>query len=125
MEAKTQSGPSALDTVKMILALAILIGGIVAYYYYADASVVLRAVGVLVATVAAIAVAMQTTQGREFWQFMQGARVELRKVVWSNRQEVTQTTIAVIIFAIAMGVFFWLLDMVLLWVTKLLTGQGG
>ncbi len=125
MEAKTDSGSSALDTAKLVLALAILIGGIVAYYYYTDVSNLLRFLGVLAATVLAIFVAMQTEMGRNFWQFTQGARVELRKVIWPNRQETVQTTIAVIIFTITMGVFFWMLDSVLLWLTTSLTGRGG
>jgi preprotein translocase SecE subunit len=35
-----------------------------------------------------------------------------------------QTTITVFVFVLVLGVFFWLLDMGLLWITKLLTGQG-
>jgi preprotein translocase subunit SecE len=31
----------------------------------------------------------------------------------------------IIFFVIIMGIFFWLLDMFLVWATKLLTGQGG
>jgi len=68
---------------------------------------------------------MQTAMGREMWQFIQTSRVELRKVVWPSRQDTTQTTLAVIVFVIILGVFFWGLDMGLWWVTKTLTGQGG
>jgi preprotein translocase subunit SecE len=32
--------------------------------------------------------------------------------------------VAVIIFVIIMGLFFWGLDMFLLWATRILTGQG-
>jgi preprotein translocase subunit SecE len=46
-------------------------------------------------------------------------------VVWPTREETIQTTIAVFIFALIMGVFFWLLDLLLLYVTSYLTGQGG
>jgi len=45
--------------------------------------------------------------------------------VWPTREEAMQTTLAVLVFALVMGVFFWLLDMFLLWVTRILTGQGG
>jgi preprotein translocase subunit SecE len=51
--------------------------------------------------------------------------VELRKVVWPTREETIQTTVTVLVFALIMGVFFWLLDMFLLYATRLLTGQGG
>ncbi len=58
-------------------------------------------------------------------RFVQGSRVELRKVVWPTREETIQTTVTVLVFALIMGVFFWLLDMFLLYATRLLTGQGG
>ena len=53
---------------------------------------------------------------------MQGSRVELRKVVWPTREETLQTTLAVLVFALIMGVFFWLLDLSLLALTRRLTG---
>ena len=125
MSTKVETSGSALDIVKLAAAAAILVGGIGAYYYYADASVLLRAIGVLVALIAALGVAAWSSQGQTLWKFIQGSRVELRKVIWPTREEATQTTLAVLVFALVMGVFFWLLDMFLLWVTRLLTGQGG
>jgi preprotein translocase subunit SecE len=124
MTEKTEIGVSTLDTVKLVLAAALLIGGIVAYYYYAQTSALVRGGAVLVATAAAIAVAMQSEPGRMLWRFMQGARVELRKVVWPTRVETRQTTIMVIIFVIIMGVFFWALDLLLLWLTQLITARS-
>jgi preprotein translocase subunit SecE len=70
-------------------------------------------------------VALQPFRGQAFWKFVQGARIELRKVVWPTREETIQTTIAVLIFATIMGVFFAGLDWALLKVTSALTGQGG
>jgi preprotein translocase subunit SecE len=125
MSSKVDSQSSVLDTAKLIVAVAVLLGGIVGYYYYADASVLLRAIGVLVALVVASVVALQTARGQALWKFMQGSRVELRKVVWPTREEAIQTTIAVLVFALVMGVFFWLIDLFLLWCTRFLTGQGG
>ena len=125
MNAQTDTGASALDKVKFLLAIAVLISGIGAYYYYPDMPVVIRAGGVLTSVVIAIVIVMQTAMGRNAWQFIQGSRVELRKVVWPSRQDTTQTTLAVIVFVIIMGVFFWGLDMGLLWVTQTLTGQRG
>ena len=63
--------------------------------------------------------------GREFWQFALAARIELRKVVWPEREETIKTTYVVFIFAIVMGLFFWGLDWVLTWLTRLLSGQSG
>ena len=124
MEANVESKPTIFDTVLLLLSIAILVGGIFAYYYYADVSVLLRTVGVLAAFALAIFVALQSAQGKTLWAFVQGARVELRKVVWPTREEAVQTTIIVLVFAMIMGTFFWLLDTLLLWFTRLITGQG-
>ena len=124
MDTKVENQPTFLDTAKLVLAAAILLAGLAAYYLYPNASVLLRAAGVLVATLAAGFVAFQSMQGQELWKFIQASRLELRKVVWPTREETIQTTIAVFVFALIMGVFFWLLDLLLLYITSYLTGQG-
>jgi preprotein translocase subunit SecE len=68
---------------------------------------------------------MTSGVGGELWRFIQGSRIELRKVVWPNRQETGQTTLVIIFFVVIMGIFFWLLDMFLGWAARMLTGQGG
>ena len=125
METKVEAEPTFVDTAKLALAVAIIGASVVAYYYFPDAPVALRALGVLVALGLAAFVALQSVQGQSIWRFIQGARVELRKVVWPTREETIQTTIAVFVFASIMGVFFWLLDLFLLFVTSRITGQGG
>ena len=125
MDAKVDSKPSILDTVLLLASVAILVGSIFAYYYYANESALLRTFGVLVAFVLAIWVAMQSAQGKTLWGFIQGSRVELRKVVWPTREETIQTTLIVLVFAAIMGTFFWLLDQGLFWFTRFITGQGG
>ena len=115
---------SALDTVKLILAAVVLIGGIYAYYHYEALGVALplRVLMVLGGTGAGIAIAMTSSQGRRLWQFIQGSRVEIRKVVWPTRQETTQTAIAVFVFTLVMSLFFWGLDALLLFITRQFVG---
>ena len=125
MDTKVETQKTVLDTLKLLASGGILLGGLVGYYYYADIPVVVRALGVLIALAIAVVVALQSVQGQALWRFVQGSRVEMRKVVWPTREEAIQTTVAVLIFALIMGVFFWLLDLFLLWFTRLLTGQGG
>jgi len=122
MDNRLETGPTALDTAKLLLASLILLGGIFAYYYYADTSVLLRALGVLVAFLAALGVVMTTYQGQLLNRFIQGSRIELRKVVWPTREETIQTTAIVLVFALLGGVFFWLLDLVLLTIRRWLVG---
>jgi preprotein translocase subunit SecE len=118
-------GPSALDTVKLVAAIAILMGGIAAFYVLSTYPLAVRWLIVLAALGGGIVVALQSAQGRAFAQFVQGSRVELRKIVWPTRQETLQTTLVVFVAILVMGVFFWILDWVLGSVTRALTGQGG
>jgi len=76
----------------------------------------------LAAAGAAVAIALKTERGAETLEFMQGARTELRKVVWPTRAETTQTTLIVIAMVVIMGLLLWLLDVLLLWLVRLITG---
>ncbi len=125
MDTKADAGIAAFDTLKLLVAGSILLGGIFGYYYYSDVSVLIRAIGVLLAFALGVVVALKSTRGQAFVRFVQGARLELRKVVWPTREETIQTSVTVLVFTLIMAVFFWLLDIFLLWITRLLTGQGG
>jgi preprotein translocase subunit SecE len=125
MDTKVEESPTFVDTAKLMLAVGIVVASLFAYYYFPESSQLLRSLGVLIALGLAAFVALQSFQGQSFWKFLQAARVELRKVVWPTREETIQTTIAVLVFALIMGVFFWLLDLFLLFVTSKITGQGG
>ena len=56
--------------------------------------------------------------------FGREARMEVRKVVWPSRQETVQTTFMVIVAVIIIGIFLWLIDMLLAEAIQLLTGTG-
>jgi preprotein translocase subunit SecE len=117
----SQSG--VLDTVKLVMAAAVIIGGLYSYYYYEfELALPLRVLIVLGGTGIGITIGMMSTQGQRLWHFIQGSRVEIRKVVWPTKQETTQTAIAVFVFTLIMAVFFWLLDSGLLWLTRTLVG---
>jgi preprotein translocase subunit SecE len=124
-QAQTSNGPNALDTVKLLAAIVILLGGVAAFYLLGTYPLAVRWVIVLLALAAGAFVALQSMQGRTFWQFVQGSRVELRKVVWPTRQESLQTTLVVFVAILVMGIFFWILDWILGGMTRALTGQGG
>ncbi len=118
-----QSESGVLDIIKLLLSAAALIGGLYAYYYYEpQIAQALRVLMVLAGTAAGIGIAMTSTQGQRLWHFVQGSRVEIRKVVWPTKQETTQTAIAVFVFTLIMSLFFWALDSGLLWVTRTLVG---
>jgi len=108
----------------MTLSILVLLVGIGAFYWYDEQALPLRVGMVVVGLLAAAGLAWLSWYGREFWQFALASRIELRKVVWPSRDETVKTTYVVFIFAIVMGLFFWGLDWVLTWLTRLLTGQS-
>jgi len=122
-EIKTQDAGTA-DKVKLTLAILIVIAGVTAYYLIPLEYGWMRWGAVVASLVLGAAVLWFSWYGRQFLQFVELARVELRKVVWPTRDETLKTTAVVIAFVAVAGVFFWLLDLVLAWATRTLTGQG-
>jgi len=125
MVAKTEEVVSnKLDTFKLMLAIAVLIAGIVGFYYYEAESLLYRVLGVVFAAGVAVAISATTVLGQNLIGFGREARMEVRKVVWPSRQETVQTTFMVIVAVILIGIFLWLIDMLLAEAIQLLTGTG-
>jgi len=121
----TEAQASGMDTVKLTAAVLLLGGAIVAFYWFADESLLLRVLGLLGVALVAVLIAAQTGVGRSIWSFIGATRMEVRKVVWPTRTETTQTALAVLVIVLILGIIVWLLDMMILWAVRLLTGQGG
>ena len=67
-----------------------------------------------------------SSYGHEFVAFAQAARVELRKVVWPTRDETLQDHLCgVRVSRSLMGLFFFVLDWILTWMTRFLGGTSG
>ena len=124
MSANTQVGTSSFDSVKLLLAGAIIVGAIVGFYYFDAYSQLLRVIGLLVAVGVASFIVYQTTLGRSVWEFAGASKIEVRKVVWPSRQETVQTTLIVFVMVLIMGIVLWLFDMMLAEILKALTGTG-
>lgn len=106
---------TTLDTVKLSAAVLLLVAGIGAFYALPDYSTLLRVLGLLVLVGLAVALFATTQRGGELFHFMKGARQEVRKMVWPTRQEALQTTLIVVVLVILVGIFLWLVDMLLGW----------
>ena len=119
------AGGELAGLITVALAIALLIAGIAAFYLLDARPDWQRWGSTGVGVVAAVAVFALSPMGRRFWQFILDSRVELRKVVWPSRQETLQTTAVVFGFICIAALFFWVLDLLLAWATRLLTGQGG
>jgi len=122
-EVQTSAGATAKDTALLTMSILVLLSGIGAFYWFEDQALGLRLLMVAAGLGAGALFAWFSWYGREFWQFALASRIELRKVVWPEREETIKTTYVVFAFAIVMGLFFWGLDWVLTWLTRFLTGQ--
>jgi len=120
---KTQPAGGA-DTEKLVAGIVLVAAGVAGYYVLGDQNAWVRWGCVVAGLVLGGVVVAFSAYGTQFRQFMDSARVELRKVVWPTRDETVKTTIAVFIFVSIAGVFFWVLDFALAWATRFLTGQG-
>jgi len=112
-----------VDKIKIVLALACVVAGLAAYYWFSDTALVLRVLMVLGGLVAAGLVAWASVPGKEFFVFAQEAWQEAGRVSWPTRKETIQTTAIVFAFVTIMALFLFSVDTTLAWIVKLLTGR--
>ena len=113
-----------VDKIKIFLAVACVVGGVAAYYYFAETAVVLRVLMVMGGLVAAGGVAWLSAPGKEFFAFAQEAWQEAGRVSWPTRKETMQTTAIVFAFVAIMAMILFSIDTTLAYIVKLLTGRG-
>ena len=122
MNAKAEVESTGMDTVKLLAAVGLLIGGIALFYVLEEQSTLLRVLGLLGVVAVAVTIALQSVQGRNVWEFATSARTEVRKVVWPSRQETVQTTLIVFVMVLLVGIVLWLFDMMLMTIVRSVTG---
>jgi len=115
MSSKAEAGEYQLDSLKWLVVLVIVAGGIYANSYYAAIEPLFRALAGVVVVAVAVGVALQTEKGAWAWDLAKEARVEVRKVVWPTTQETTQTTLIVVGVVIVVALILWGLDSGLSW----------
>lgn len=113
-----------MDKLKLTIAVALIAAGVVGFYYFADQSLLMRVLGLLAMIGVSLAIAYQTAVGQRTWGFVTDAQTEVKKVVWPTRKEALQTTAIVLVMVLIVALFLWALDSILLWLVRLLTGQG-
>ncbi len=122
MNAKAEVESSGMDTVKLLLAVVLLVAGIALFYFLEEYSSLIRVIGLLAVTGVAVFIALQSVAGRRVWDFAKASRTEVRKVVWPSRQETIQTTLIVFAMVLLVGIVLWLFDMILLAIVQSVTG---
>jgi preprotein translocase subunit SecE len=103
------------DKIKLVLAVALVVAGVVGYYWLSASSILLRILAVVGGIAAGVVVALTSAPGKQFLAFSRESLAEVKKVVWPTRKETMQTTAAVFAFVVVMAVFLWMTDKVLEW----------
>lgn len=122
MKTKADEIEFRLDPLKWLAILALVVVGVYANSYYGTVTLLYRALAGVVLAGAAVAIALQTAQGHAAWKLGKEARAEVRLVVWPSRQELTQTTLIVVVVVIAVGFILWGLDSGLSWAIQGIIG---
>ena len=107
------------------LVFILLAAAVVGNSVFAEKSLLIRIVAVVIAFAAAAVTALQTIQGKALLTFRRESIKEVRKVVWPTRQETIQTTLIIFAFTVVMGLFLFLIDGALIWLVELITGMKG
>ena len=113
---------SIFDLVKWVLSVALVAGGIYAYYHFDQYPVLYRVLALIPIVITALLIAVWTQGGGAFWDLVKQARLEVYKVVWPTRQETTQTTMIVLLVVFVIALILWLLDMFFGWLASIIIG---
>ena len=89
------------------LVFILLAAAVVGNSVFAEKSLLIRVVAVVIAFAAAAVTALQTIQGKALLTFSRESIKEVRKVVWPTRQETIQTTLIIFAFTVVMGLFLF------------------
>ena len=101
------------DVVKWILSTIMFLGALVAFYYFDQYPLMYRVLGLIGIVILGFLIVFNTEKIRSLRVFTHDARVELKKVIWSTKAEVIQTTVIVFVVVIIMSILLWLLDKLL------------
>ncbi len=104
------------DKAKVGAALALLIGGFVAFYMLSAHGALAQWGALLALLAAAVGVFFTSESGRQLAAYGRDSWREAQKVVWPARRETLQMTAYVFAFVFVMALFLWLTDKTLEWV---------
>lgn len=120
-----QNTKSSSNAIIWIIVLILVASAIFADYYFANIAWAIKLAGWIILSCVLVFFILQTTQGKKIWTFAKEARLEMRKVVWPNRQETFRTTAIVISLVLLTAIIMWGADSIILLIIGWLTGQRG
>ena len=108
------SGYTQGDKIKLWLAIAIAIAGLVAFYWLDGRQSIWARSGILIAgfVVAGVLIAMSAF-GRFLREYAVESHFELRKIIWPTRQETLQTTLVIFVVVLIVSLMLFAFDSIL------------
>ena len=117
---------NSLNTIKWVVAIAILIAATVGNRYAPELlpqlSSWVRIVALIIIAVGALAITLTTTQGQSFIKLLKEAQVEARRIVWPTKDETMQTTMIVCAVVVVMSLVLWGIDTLFGWMISAVIG---
>jgi preprotein translocase subunit SecE len=124
MNVEAESPNRAVESAKWIVAAALVGVGMAGFYYFSQWLLIFRILLFLVFVGGALFVGSRTRLGGRLVTGVTDAIREARKVVWPTRAETMQTTLVVMGMVLLMGVMLWMVDWLLGFILRRLTGMG-
>ena len=90
--------------------------------YFSDIGLLYRVLGVVGILFVSLFVLRFTIFGNQTYNLLKQSSTEIRKVVWPNRTETTQTTLIVTVAVLIASLILWGLDSLFSFLIKLLLG---
>ena len=116
------STSKALDNLKWLLASAVFGVAVVGNSYLVEVAFLYRVLGVLALFIIGLVLIALTSFGSNALKLMKESRTEIRKVVWPTKMETTQTFMIVFGAIVILCLFFWGLETLLSFLTRLVLG---
>ncbi|MCT8759743.1 preprotein translocase subunit SecE, partial [Glaesserella parasuis] len=111
-----------INNVLWVFSISLLTIAAIGNTYFAEYfSLIVRILLLVVLCVAALGIAAMTNQGQQSIDFIKDSRQELRKIIWPNRQETTQTTLMVVAMCVVVALALWGIDSIIVLIIDFLT----
>lgn len=111
-----------INNVLWVFSISLLTIAAIGNTYFAEYfSLIVRILLLVVLCVAALGVTAMTNQGQQSIGFIKDSRQELRKIIWPNRQETTQTTLMVVAMCVVVALALWGIDSIIVLIIDFLT----
>lgn len=121
---------SRLESLKILIAIILLVAGVAGYYipndWFGSLPGFVRALfPVLGVSIALITVFFWCDFGRNLTSYIRDSVTEIKKVVWPERSDAIKQTLFVAFFVMILALFIWLVDGGITWLFyTIILGRG-